>query len=56
MNKILLNILMLILPSMTEPFRGFIVSALDEIQKKAEETKNEYDDMAIKVIREILGL
>lgn len=56
MNKILISILMLILPSMTEQFKAALKAALDSLQSKAADTNNEYDDMAIKVIREILNL
>ncbi len=52
--SLLLKLLPLIIPNISRVLREALVEAIEELEKKAQETKNPYDDMLVALLKELL--
>jgi hypothetical protein len=56
MQRALIAVLPLVLSQLTPVVKAELVSLLDSLEKKAAATDNCFDDVAVKVLRAILGM
>ncbi len=54
--SLLLKLLPLILPNISRVLREALVEAIKEFEKKAQETKNPYDDMLVSILKELFAI
>ena len=54
MNKWLLRIIALVIPQVSPQIRDGLCSLLNELEAKAKETKNPWDDILIGLVKTIL--
>lgn len=56
LKKVLEVIAPKLIPESSDGLRAMITASLDEWEAKAEQTKNPFDDILVKVVRKALGL
>jgi len=54
--SLLLKLLPLIIPNISRVLREALVEAIEELEKKAQETKNPYDDMLVALLKELFAI
>jgi len=54
-KKLLLEVLAMILPKVSESLKMALKAGVAELEKRAKETPNEFDDMAVKLLKALVG-
>ena len=54
-KKLLLEVLAMILPKVSESLKMALKAGVAELEKRAKETPNEFDDMAVALLKALVG-
>ena len=54
-KKVLLEVLAMLLPKISESLKLALKAAVADLEKRAKETPNEFDDMAVALLKALIG-
>jgi len=54
-KKVLLEVLAMLLPKVSESLKLALKAAVADLEKRAKETPNEFDDMAVALLKALIG-